>query len=73
MSAALIKVEGRLKVIRCSFYAAFCEDLIAFENTTGGEDTAAQPDVPVWDPLDGDCPIPVNHRDRMRCDVCKLK
>ena len=66
------EVEGRLKVTRSACYAALCEELIAFEDTTGEEDSAAKTGLPVWETLGRHRHIPVNHKDRMRCAVCKL-
>ena len=67
------EVEGRFKVTRNAFYAALCEELIAFKDTTGEEDAAALIGLPVCETLGGHRPIPVNHKDRMRCAVCKLE
>ncbi len=58
---------------RNAFYAALCEELIAFKDTTGEEDAAALIGLPVCKTLGGHRPIPVNHKDRMRCAVCKLE
>lgn len=66
-------VEGQLKVIRGAFYAVLWEELIAFEDTTRGENATAQTDLPVWDLLNGHCPIPLNNRDRIVCAVWKLE
>ena len=67
------EVEGRFNVTRSAFYAALCEELVAFEDTAGEDNAAANTDLLVWESLGGHSPIPVNHKDRMRCAVCKLE
>ncbi len=58
---------GKIESDKKCIFATLSEELIVFEDTTGAEDAATQTGLPVWEPLDGNHPIPVNHRVRMRC------
>ena len=65
--------ENRFKVKRSEYYAALAEEMIAYVDTTGGEDVGIQVTLPENGRIDGHDPLPATHKERMRCAVCKLK
>ncbi|KAL3791017.1 hypothetical protein HJC23_003006 [Cyclotella cryptica] len=68
---SVAEVVGRLKVKRSDFYAVLAEEMIEFVDNTRGDDVDAN--LPEADPLNGHAPMPINHRECMRCAVCKLE
>ncbi len=66
------EVQDRFQVKRNEYYAALAEELLAYVDNTGGDnmDQVNSPRSPV---TNGHNPMPVDHKDRMRCAVCKLE
>jgi hypothetical protein len=67
------EAENRFKVKRSEYYAVLAEEMIAYVDTTGGEDVGIQVTLPENGRIDGHEPIPANHKERMRCAVFKLE
>ena len=67
------EAENRFIVKRSEYYAVLAEEMIAYVDTTGGEDVGIQVTLPENGRTDGHDPIPANHKERMRCAVCKLE
>ncbi len=65
------EVDGRFKLKRSEFYAAYSEELIAFIDHIGGEGGASV-HIPK-EILNGHKPIPTKNKERFRCAVCKLE
>ena len=56
------EVESRLKVKRSDFYAVLAEELLDFVDNVEGEDSDNHAKAPTVDPLNGNVPLPINHR-----------
>ena len=67
------EVESRLKVKRSDFYAVLAEELLDFVDNVEGESNDDHAKAPTMDPLNGHVPLSINHRECMRCAVCKLE